>query len=211
MRTPAFAAALLLLLGAPALAEPTAQVAGGRTSVELSDDFLGALTALGVEAGAIGPASLRRGWASFPIPAGALDVETARGDIFHSGGLVLRAGSTKVRLLNFVIDTTENDDVLTGLVSVNGDLLDRVVLFDLELNEAPVIWRSGLVVVRAVDVTLSAGAAAALNDVFDVTAFSAGLPIGEAVVVTKVVGGNKDRHANDDDDDENDDDDEDED
>jgi hypothetical protein len=186
---------LSLLLGAGAAqAEPTAQVAKGRTAVELSDDFLGALTALGVEAAPLGPASLRRGWASFPIPAGALDLETARGDVFHSGGLSLRAGATKVQLLNFVIDT-QAEPVLTGLVSVNGDLVGRVVLFDLTLNEAPVVWRSGWLVIRSVDVTLSAGAADALNGIFGVDDFTEGLPIGEAVVYTKTLSGRKSRHG----------------
>lgn len=194
MRTTPLVIALSLLLGAgTALAEPTAQVAGGRTAVELSDDFLGALTALGVEAAPVGPASLRRGWATFPIPAGALDLETARGDVFHSGGLSLRAGATKVQLLNFVIDT-QAEPVLTGLVSVNGDLVGRVTLFDLALNEAPVVWRSGWLMIRSVDVTLSAGAAEALNGIFDVDAFVEGLPIGEAVVYTKTLSGRKSGH-----------------
>jgi hypothetical protein len=153
-----------------------------------------------VEAAPIGPASLRRGWASFPIPTGALDLETARGDIFHSGGLQLRAGSTKVQLLNFVIDT-QDDPVLTGLVSVNGDLVGRVALFDLALNEAPVIWRSGKLIVRSVDVTLTAGAADALNSIFEVDDFVAGLSIGEAVVFTKVVDSKRRGHDDDEEDD----------
>jgi hypothetical protein len=188
MRKTMFATALWILICAagPAAAAPTAQVAGGSTTVELSDDFIGALAALGVEAAPIGPASLRRGWASFPIPAGALDLGTTRGDIFHSGGLELRAGSTKVQLLNFVIDT-QNHPELTGLVFQNGDLIGRVPLFDLALKQAPVVGRTGLLVVRSVDVTLTADAAGALNQIFGVHDFSAGLSIGEAVVFTKVV------------------------
>jgi hypothetical protein len=195
MRSTALAS-VPLLLASPALAEPTAQLAGGRTQVQLSQTFVDALASLGVEVAPIGTARLRQGSASFPIPSGALDVETARGDVFHAGGLALRAGATEVRLLNFVIDTTE-DAVLTGLVSVNGDLVDRIPLFDLALSEAPIIERSRFVVVRGVDVTLSADAAEALNGVFGVSAFSAGLPIGEAVLATRVVK-DKDRSSDDD-------------
>ena len=107
MRKTTLAASLLIVLCAagPAAADPTARVAGGRTTVKLSDEFVCALGALGVAAAPIGPATLKRGFAAFPIPGGALDLETARGDIFHTGGLSLSAGDTRVQLLNFVIDT----------------------------------------------------------------------------------------------------------
>lgn len=186
-RTTALAiSVVLLLLGSvgTAAAAPTAQVAGGKTWVHLSDEFIGAVGSLGLSVAPIGPASLRLSLASFPIPGGALDLADARGDIFHTGGLTLRAGTTEVRLLNFVIDT-QDAPVLTGLVVVNGDLLGRVPLFDLALGAAPELKRS-LLVVRDVNVTLTAGAADALNGVFGVDAFQAGFPIGEAAVLTFV-------------------------
>ena len=188
-RTIALAISVLLLLGSvgSAVAAPTAQVAGGRTWAQLSTDFLGAVESLGLHVSPIGPGSLRRGVASFPIPGGALDLANARGDIFHTGGLTLRAGATEVRLLNFVIDT-QDAPVLTGLVVVNGDLLGRVPLFDLALGAAPELKRS-LLVVGDVDVTLTSVAADALNDVFAVDAFQAGFPIGEAAVLTFIPSG----------------------
>ncbi len=188
-RTTALVITVLLVLGSvgSAAAAPTAQVAGGRTWVQLSDDFLGAVGSLGLQVSPIGPGSLRRGVASFPIPGGALDLANARGDVFHTGGLTLRAGATEVRLLNFVIDT-QNAPVLTGLVVVNGDLLGRVPLFDLAFGAAPELKRS-LLIVRDVEVTLTGVAADALNGVFDVDAFEEGFPIGEAAVLTLVSSG----------------------
>lgn len=187
MQRLAIALSLVLLLAAagPAAAAPTAQVAGGHTTVELSEELLGALGTLGVAAAPIGPGSLRRGHATFPIPGGALDLETARGDVFHTGGLSLRAGETEVQLLNFVIDT-QNEPVLTGLVSVNGDLVGRVPLFDLSLTQSPDVWRNYLVV-RGVEVTLSATAGGALNDIFGVDDFVEGLPIGDALLYTRIL------------------------
>lgn len=180
-------AALLLTLSTPVFAEPTVQVAGGGTVVVLSTELVAALTSLSVTPDRIKPAKLKRGVAGFPILAGAIDLEDLRGDIFHSGGLSLTSATTTVELRNFVIDTLDGT-VLTGLVSVNGDLVGRLPLFDLDLTEAPVI-NGRRIVIDAVEVTLTAGAAAALNDAFDVSAFAAGLLIGEATVGTRAVPG----------------------
>ncbi len=187
MRIRFFAAALLTAgLAGPALAAPTVQVAGGNTSVELSDALVDALGTLGVRVGPIRPARLDDGRARFPIPGGALDLETARGDVFHVGGLLLVAGGTGVELLDFIIDTTGSTPVLTGLVSVDGDLVGRVPLFDLGLTSAPELGRRGRLEIRGVDVTLTAAAAQALNDIFGVSAFVEGFEIGVARLKTRV-------------------------
>jgi hypothetical protein len=179
-------ALLLLGLAGSATAEPTSQVAGGRTSVALSEEFLDAVGDLGLHVSPIRPGSLRRGGASFPIAGGALDLADARGDIFHTGGLTLRAGTTEVRLLNFVIDT-QDSAVLTGLVVRDGDLIGRVPLFNLGLGAAAEVKRP-LLVVRDVDVRLTFEAATALNGIFGVDAFVEDFPIGEATVLTFVFG-----------------------
>jgi hypothetical protein len=173
-----------------AAAEPTAQVAGGYTSVRLSEDFVDAVESLRVTPGDIEPGRLSRGRARFPIPGGALDLETARGDVCHLGGLTLVAGDTRVGLLNFVIDTTA-DPVLTGIVAANGDLVSRVPLFDLGLTEAPSV-RNGRLEIRDVDVTLTAAAAGALNEIFGVSDFFEVFPIGTAKLKTHVLGDDDD-------------------
>jgi hypothetical protein len=180
-----FAAAAALSLGSPALAEPTGQLFGGGTTVKLSSELTDALASLGVGVKPIRPASLRGARASFPIPAGVIDLETLKGDVFHSGGLSLEAGGTRVDLLNFVIDA-HAEPALTGVVSVNGDVVGRVPLFDLSLNAAPV-RRYSLLFVHDVELTLTAAAAAALNDIFGVSAFVEGIPIGTASVFTAVI------------------------
>lgn len=89
-------------------AEPTVRLADGATTVQLSADLVGALTGLGVTPAATGPATLSEdGIATFPIVAGAIDLETNIGDIFHSGGLSLSgADGNTVDLFNFIIDNT---------------------------------------------------------------------------------------------------------
>lgn len=126
----------------------------------------------------------------YPIPTGALDLADLRGDIFHAGGLSLSAGSTVVELRSFIIDTT-GEPVLTGLVSVNGDVVGRVPLFDLATTQAPeIVGRRGILL-DGVEVTLTDTAAGALNGIFGVTAFEEGLPIGVATVQTRAVPGTR--------------------
>lgn len=165
----------------------TVPVASGRTSVTLSTEFLGALTSLQVRPGVIGQGRLVGTVASFPITQGSVDATNARGEIFHTGGLSLEAGTaTRVQLLNFTIETTHNIPVLTGLVVVNNAVVGRLPLFSLRLpaNLAlPLAPRGGAVVdLNGVGVQLGRDAAEALNGVFRVTAFTAGFNIGTANV-----------------------------
>ena len=179
--------ALLLSLGAvSANAGPTGRVAGGNTGVALSDGFTGALASLGVDLDLIGPTRIRRGLVRFPIPAGALDLDTLAGDIFHKGGISLSAGGTTVDLFNFVIDTT-TVPVLTGMVVVNGDVVGRVPLFNLGLTEGPTVGYFGILRLDGVELTLNVAAADALNAIFSVDAFAEGFGIGTARVRTLVI------------------------
>ena len=185
----AFFTAATMVLGT-AWAAPTAQLRGGDTTVELSSDFVDALVSLGVEPGRIKPGSLKlnKGTVSFPIPGGAIDAESLAGDIFHTGGLTLAVPGTTVSLLNFIISTT-GEPVLTGIAAVNGDVVDRIPLFDLNLSAAVVeVGKKNQLTVGPVGVTLTDVAADTLNDVFGVDAFTEGFPIGTAYVKSKIRG-----------------------
>ena len=114
-------------------AQQTKTLFTGRTSVKLSSTFTGALSSLGVTVGRVFPTEIEYGTANFPVTGGAIDLDTASGNVLHSGGLTLKAGDTKVTLQSFIIDTTTGKPVITGLVSVNGSLLGRIPLFDLTL------------------------------------------------------------------------------
>lgn len=182
-----FVAALLILgsLTPSISAAPTALLTDGKTTVTLSNDFLAAVVALRLSAGTTGEGTLRSGVASFPVTGGALDLATAKGEINHTGGLVLSAGTTRVELLSFNIDTSTSRTVLTGLVTVNGDFVGRLPLFDLTLPTLTLPLQPQAfnnLFIPGVKVTLSAEAAQALNTVFGVTAFTQGFNIGTASV-----------------------------
>jgi hypothetical protein len=179
--------AAALAFAGHAAAAPTVNTLGGDTRVALSSTFLDALGSLGVSASSTYPASIRSGVARFPIPTGEIDAGTYKGEIVHQGGLDLSAGAVTVNISSFVIDTTGATPVLTGLVKANDSLVGRITLFDLGLGAAPRVQaygRYGSLRIDDVAVTLDAEAAAALNDVFGVTAFTAGIPIGTARVNT---------------------------
>ena len=176
---------LTSLLSIAALGAPSILLVDGKTSVVLSNEFIGALGTLQVTPGAIGAGTLRSGVASFPVTGGALDLANAKGEINHSGGLSLSAGTTRVQLLSFNIDTTGTTPVLTGLVTVNGDVVGRLPLFTLTLPTLTLPLQPGAfgtLFVPGVQVRLSGEAATALNSIFRVTAFTEGFNIGTASV-----------------------------
>ena len=185
-----FAAAVVLghLFATAAFAAPTAQLDGGRTAVKLSDDLVGALGSLGVSPGSIAPGILRENAVvQYPVNGGVIDLDTLSGDIFHTGGLSLSAPGTRVALLNFVISTTGDSPVLTGVAAVNGETVDRIPLFDLEPTQGPSIDQWGTLDLRKVNASLTHEAADTLNSVFGVTAFEEGFPVGTAWVQTNIL------------------------
>lgn len=175
----------LFLLGTSAFAQQTKTVDSGLTTVQLSSTFVNALTSLKVTPGTVSPTRIYNGTADFPITGGAIDLDTAEGNILHSGGLTLTAGGITVKLQSFIIDTTGSSPVITGLVSAQGKLVGRIPLFDLAVPSGitPLKPQYGFVLnLDGIPVTLDAQAATALNTVYDVTAFKGGLSIGTANV-----------------------------
>jgi hypothetical protein len=175
-------AAALALATATATAAPTADFRIGATSVHPDAGFLAAADSLGVSVTPINGKRL-----VFPIIAGSIDLATAGGEILHSNGIELQAGSTVVELRNFIIDTTGAAPVLTGLVVVNESTVGRVPLFDLGLPAGLTLPlkphpRFKTLKLEGVALTLTDDAATALNGIFSVSAFTEGLPIGTADV-----------------------------
>lgn len=161
----------------------------GVTSVRLNAGFLGALNTLNIAPSALPGSQLfsRRGdvFANFPISDGEIQRSNAAGEIIHTGGLRLVRNNTDVRLRSFVINTTGTAPVLTGIAVVNGAVAGRITLFNVALPTTvtfPLATQRRRLRLSGVGLTLNAGAATTLNQVFGVTGFTAGLPIGTAEV-----------------------------
>jgi hypothetical protein len=178
------ALALVAALAALVVAAPTAQakqlkVKGGKTVLKLSPGATDALESLGVAASPIGPARGRGARLSFPITGGNLNAKTLAGQIRHSGGIRLSAGGTQLKLRRFFINIDSEPDLTA---KVGGA---RVSILALDLSKAKVRKGGRRVVVRSVVARLTAAAAQALNDTFNVTAFTPGLELGWASIYAK--------------------------
>lgn len=164
-------------------------VARGRTRVALEDTLVDALEDLNVDVAGFGRTRVNDGVVDFLITGGAADLDTTSVEIQHSGGLALSTQDTEVRLTDFVIDNLSGRAVLTGAVIANDALVARLPLFNLQVGQVDTTERRRFTNLdfSNVDVGLTRQAAGALNQAFDVNAFSAGQSIGSAQVDAFVV------------------------
>jgi Ca2+-binding RTX toxin-like protein len=162
---------------------------GGETAVTLSQDLVNALEALQVQAQGFGGTDISDGIAEFGIIGGAANPTSVKVDIIHDGGLTLKSANTTVNLTDFIISNLSGSNVLTGLVTINDNLVTRAPLFNLQGGEViPPRSGNGLnLELKDVDVTLTNDAAEVLNQTFQVNAFTAGLNIGTADVDAKLI------------------------
>jgi hypothetical protein len=191
MLVPAVCTAVVALSLSPmnAHAQRAVTAYAGTTDVTLSSGFVGALESLNVKLGLVNPTMVSGTVASFPITGGAIDLDTASGNFVHSGGLTLEGGANKVRLQSFIIDTTASTPVITGIVIVNNKVVGRLPLFDLRFPagfKVPLNTKGNTLALTGVGLLLDAKAAAALNSVYSVSAFTPGFNVGTAKVTAYV-------------------------
>jgi Ca2+-binding RTX toxin-like protein len=157
---------------------------GGETAVSLSQDLVNALSTLQVQAKGFGGTDISDGIAEFDIIGGAANPSSAKVDIIHGGGLTLKSGNTTVDLTDFIINNLGERNVLTGLVTINDNLVARAPLFNLQGGKIVPPEPSGSLNLefKDVGVTLTDDAANVLNQAFQVNAFAGGLNIGTANV-----------------------------
>lgn len=176
---------------AGATAPPTSAVATerGLTSVRLDSGLIPTLQSLGVTLTPLAPSTLffaGAGIASFPIDSGVFDPVNSVAEISHSGGLVLTSSSQRLVVSSFAIEVSSASSgqapVLTGLATLNGALVGRIALFDVDLTSASITFPYRGLRITNVRLTLNAGAASTLNSIFNTTAFTDAVVIGRARV-----------------------------
>ena len=173
------ALAVLAIAASPAAAHH--KKGYGATTLKLDPGAVAALTGLGVAPAPIAPArALAADELAFPI-TNSFKNAVRTGKIRHSGGISLTAGSTTVRLTDFVIDPLRGQ--LTALVGGA-----RVPILSLDFSRANVSFRWGTLRLGPVGGSLTAAAAGALNAAFGLPAGTvpAGLKLGDATVNDKL-------------------------
>jgi hypothetical protein len=171
----------------------TSPLSGGKTLLKIEKGTAAALSDAGVEVEATGAAegpTAKRPYFTFPIVGGKVDKDPLGGRIVHSGGLRFSADSNSVVVKRFVIDLGRG--VLTAKVAGTGQ---RILLLRLGAPDGVKIG-DGRLVLKGVNVRLTAQAASALNEVLDTDLFAGGLLIGEATVIAKY-GDDDGRHDDD--------------
>ena len=187
LRTLALAGALALALvvapSASATKSKTSTHPGsssyGATSLTVDPGTLAALGSLGVTPGAVAPGKLEGATYAFPI-TNPLRSALRTGVIRHAGGISLSAGGTTVQLTDF--DIKLKDRLLFGKVNGSGP----VALLDLDYSDTRIKFRRGRLEIGPIGTTLTAGAAAALNGAFGVSAFTDDTVLGDATTRYRV-------------------------
>lgn len=162
------------LVSAGAAAAPLDLVKGGKTYVRLSEALLDELDMGWVELEAIDGAKASRDGSRlrFKIEDGTIDIQDTDviGEIFHDGGLRLTGqNGSQLTLLSFIIDTLGATPVITALVSVDGELIDRLPVFELVVTEDTMIAFNGDngLKIRNLQLKLDNDAGDLLDSVFD--------------------------------------------
>jgi len=166
---------------------------GVSTTVKLDPMFLAGLTSLKVTPGVVGGTKLVDGSLVFPITGGSATLYkqgTTGSDPFvvgvikHDGqGITLSAGGKVVKMVNFDVDAGKSE-IRTDITVDGAKFGDQVSTFiaDGSTLKYPPTMEGNNAILEGTKVKLTAGAAAALNKVFGVTAFTEGFPIGVAKI-----------------------------
>ena len=163
---------------------------GVGTSVTIDAGTAAALSSLGVALVPSGTATFEASTSTitFPITSGYAEIHSnpavkpgyILGSVNHQdSGFSLSAGSTDVRLSDFVVDP--GNSMLYG--TVGGQ--PGIPLLSLDGTNVKVSMESGNVVLQGTVATLTDTAAGALNKAFNTSAIKAGTPLGVVRLVAK--------------------------
>jgi hypothetical protein len=156
----------------------------GRTTVQLSSSFVNSIQGLGAVITDIHNQPLQDNSFTIRATGGSVDLTTSAGEIQHTGGLLVNAAGTIIRIQNFTLDTSNPTSlVITADYIVNDHFASRVPLFNVQPPPSltlPLQLQSGVLQVNGLVLTLAPATASTLNTIFGGPVVQAGTNIGTA-------------------------------
>ena len=152
--------------------------------MQLSSSFLNSIQGLGAVITDLHNNPLQDNSFTVRATGGAVDLTTSAGEIEHTGGLLVNAAGTIIRIQNFTLDTSNPTNlVITAQYIVNDHFASRVALFNVQPPPTltlPLQLQSGVLQVNGLVLTLAPAAASTLNTIFGGPVVQAGTNIGTA-------------------------------
>jgi hypothetical protein len=162
----------------------TPSVDFGRTTVQLGSSFLNSIQGLGAVITDLHNNPLQNNAITFRATAGALDLTTSAGEVEHTGGLLINAAGTILRIQNLTLDTSNpTAPVVTAEFIVNDHFVARMALFNVQPPAGltlPFQLQAGVLQINGIGLTLAPATATAINTVLGGQYLQAGTPIGTA-------------------------------
>lgn len=162
----------------------TPSVDFGRTTVQLSDSFVNSIQGLGAVITDLHNNPLQNNAFTVRATGGAIDLTTSAGEVEHTGGLLVNAAGTILRIQNLTLDTSNPTNlVITAQFIVNDHLAARLALFNVQPPAGltlPLQPQSGVLQVNGLVLTLAPATASAINTVMGGQFVQAGENIGTA-------------------------------
>lgn len=162
----------------------TPSVDFGRTTVQLSSSFMNSIQGLGAVLTDLHNNPLQNNSFTVRATGGSLDLTTSAGEIQHTGGLLVNANGTIIRIQNLTLDTSNPTNlVITADYIINDHFASRIALFNVQPPAGltlPFQLQSGVLQVNGLVLTLAPATASTINALLGGPYVQAGANIGTA-------------------------------
>jgi hypothetical protein len=164
----------------------TPSVDFGRTTIQLNPGFLNSVQAQGATITDLHGNAIQNNSLTLRATGGAVDLTTSAGEVEHTGGQLINAAGTILRIQNLTLDTTNpTAPIVTAEFIVNDHFVSRMALYNVQPPAGatlPLQPQNGVLQVNGLGLTLASATASAINTALGGQYAQAGTPIGTANV-----------------------------
>lgn len=156
----------------------------GRTTLQLNSNFVNSFQGQGAVLTDLDFHPFLNNSVTFPAKGGAVDMGSAKGEVYHSGGILAVAGGNTIRIQDLVLDTSNpGAPLFTALVVVNTLVQGRMPLFNVQPPPGfslPLPLQADILQENGLGLFLTSAMASEINNVFGGQVVQAGTYIGTA-------------------------------